>query len=143
MPTCRTKATGGTPSACACSLLSRTSTAKRIVDTNCSIEGIDYPIPGNDDATRAIKLYCKLISDSVLDGLQESLGSEEDLGAQAEPEALAQQGGEASEEEAKPAAEEKKAAKKKVASSTKKEAFAKEAKKAASKKDEAQPEEAA
>ncbi|MFZ4126018.1 MAG: 30S ribosomal protein S2, partial [Rickettsiales bacterium] len=45
-----------------------------IIDTNCTADGIDYPIPGNDDATRAIKLYCKLISDAALDGLQESLG---------------------------------------------------------------------
>src|SRR3569833_3050451 len=45
-----------------------------IIDTNSTIDGITYPIPGNDDATRAIKLYCKLISDAALSGLQESLG---------------------------------------------------------------------
>ncbi len=39
-----------------------------IVDTNCSIEGINFPIPGNDDATRAIQLYCRLIVESVNDG---------------------------------------------------------------------------
>lgn len=44
-----------------------------IVDTNCSIDNIDFPIPGNDDAARAIKLYCQLISDAVLDGIQASL----------------------------------------------------------------------
>jgi small subunit ribosomal protein S2 len=39
-----------------------------IVDTNCSPEGIDYPIPGNDDAMRAIQLYTQGIADAVIDG---------------------------------------------------------------------------
>ncbi|HEX6994284.1 MAG TPA: 30S ribosomal protein S2 [Gammaproteobacteria bacterium] len=39
-----------------------------IVDTNCSPEGIDYPIPGNDDAMRAIHLYAAGIADAVLAG---------------------------------------------------------------------------
>jgi small subunit ribosomal protein S2 len=39
-----------------------------VVDTNCSPEGIDYPIPGNDDAMRAIQLYAEGIADAVLDG---------------------------------------------------------------------------
>ncbi len=39
-----------------------------IVDTNCSPEGIDYVIPGNDDAMRAIELYAGMIADAVLDG---------------------------------------------------------------------------
>jgi small subunit ribosomal protein S2 len=39
-----------------------------IVDTNCSPEGIDYPIPGNDDAMRAIQLYAEGIADAVLEG---------------------------------------------------------------------------
>jgi small subunit ribosomal protein S2 len=39
-----------------------------IVDTNCSPEGIDYVIPGNDDAMRAIELYAALVADAVLDG---------------------------------------------------------------------------
>ena len=39
-----------------------------VVDTNCSPEGIDYVIPGNDDAMRAIELYAALIADAVLDG---------------------------------------------------------------------------
>jgi small subunit ribosomal protein S2 len=39
-----------------------------VVDTNCSPEGIDYPIPGNDDAMRAIQLYGEGIADAVLDG---------------------------------------------------------------------------
>jgi small subunit ribosomal protein S2 len=39
-----------------------------IVDTNCSPEGVDYIIPGNDDAMRAIELYSGLIADAVIDG---------------------------------------------------------------------------
>jgi len=39
-----------------------------IVDTNCSPEGVDYIVPGNDDAMRAIELYAGLIADAVLDG---------------------------------------------------------------------------
>jgi small subunit ribosomal protein S2 len=41
-----------------------------VLDTNSTPEGIDFPIPGNDDALRAIELYCNLVSASVLDGLQ-------------------------------------------------------------------------
>ena len=39
-----------------------------IVDTNCSPEGVDYVIPGNDDAMRAIELYAGLMADAVLEG---------------------------------------------------------------------------
>ncbi len=39
-----------------------------VVDTNCSPEGVDYVIPGNDDAMRAIELYSSLVADAVLDG---------------------------------------------------------------------------
>ena len=39
-----------------------------IVDTNCSPDGIDYVIPGNDDAMKAIVLYATLLADAVLDG---------------------------------------------------------------------------
>jgi small subunit ribosomal protein S2 len=39
-----------------------------VVDTNCSPEGIDYVIPGNDDAMRAIALYTAAIADAVLEG---------------------------------------------------------------------------
>jgi small subunit ribosomal protein S2 len=45
-----------------------------VVDTNCSPDGIDYVIPGNDDALRAIELYCDTMADAVLDGLQAELG---------------------------------------------------------------------
>jgi len=44
-----------------------------VIDSNSDPEGITYPIPGNDDAMRAIGLYCDLISGSVLDGLQAEL----------------------------------------------------------------------
>lgn len=46
-----------------------------ILDSNSSPDGVDYPIPGNDDAIRSIKLYCRLIADSALSGIQESLGA--------------------------------------------------------------------
>ena len=39
-----------------------------IVDTNCSPEGIDYVIPGNDDAIRSIRLYTQLLAEAVLEG---------------------------------------------------------------------------
>ena len=56
-----------------------------IVDTNCSPDGVDYIIPGNDDAARAIALYCDLASRSVLDGMSAQLGAAGvDLGAMEE-----------------------------------------------------------
>jgi small subunit ribosomal protein S2 len=57
-----------------------------ILDTNSDPDGITYPIPGNDDAARALQLYCDLIADAVLDGLaagQASMGV--DLGASVNP----------------------------------------------------------
>lgn len=46
-----------------------------IVDTNCDPDPIDFPIPANDDAARALALYCDLIADAVLDGISESQAS--------------------------------------------------------------------
>jgi small subunit ribosomal protein S2 len=46
-----------------------------IVDTNCSPDGVDYIIPGNDDASRAIALYCDLASRAALDGMSAQLGA--------------------------------------------------------------------
>jgi len=43
-----------------------------IVDTNCNPEGIDYPVPGNDDAIRAINLFCSIISSAVIEGQTEA-----------------------------------------------------------------------
>ena len=69
-----------------------------VVDTNCSPEGVDYIIPGNDDAARAISLYCDLIARAALDGMSAQLGAAgvdigaleagagEDLGESAETE---------------------------------------------------------
>ena len=57
-----------------------------ILDTNCNPDGIAFPVPGNDDASRAINLYCDLIAQTVLDGIQEELGkSGADVGALAQP----------------------------------------------------------
>jgi small subunit ribosomal protein S2 len=39
-----------------------------VVDTNCSPDGVDYVIPGNDDAMRAIQLYTAMVADAVIDG---------------------------------------------------------------------------
>jgi small subunit ribosomal protein S2 len=53
-----------------------------VVDTNSNPDNIDYIIPGNDDARKAIELYARLASDAVLGGIQESLsGSGIDIGA--------------------------------------------------------------
>ncbi|MBE8190718.1 MAG: 30S ribosomal protein S2 [Alphaproteobacteria bacterium] len=57
-----------------------------ILDTNCNPDGIDYPIPGNDDASRAIDLYCDLISKAVIAGIETSSSkSGVDVGAADEP----------------------------------------------------------
>jgi small subunit ribosomal protein S2 len=57
-----------------------------ILDTNCDPDGITYPIPGNDDAARALQLYCDLIADAVLDGLAAGQASSGvDLGASIAP----------------------------------------------------------
>ena len=56
-----------------------------VVDSNSNPNGIAYPIPGNDDAIRAIAMYCDLISAAVLDGLQqEAIATGADIGEQAE-----------------------------------------------------------
>src|SRR5438105_9033143 len=57
-----------------------------VVDTNCNPDGITFVVPGNDDAGRAITLYCDLISKAAIDGIgraQGELGI--DVGAAAEP----------------------------------------------------------
>ena len=57
-----------------------------ILDSNSSPDGIAYPIPGNDDAMRAVHLYSELVASAVLDGLQAELtASGVDIGARAEP----------------------------------------------------------
>ena len=57
-----------------------------IVDSNCDPDEVTFPIPGNDDAARAIQLYCDLVADAVLDGLTESqVRGGVDIGASARP----------------------------------------------------------
>ncbi|QDY69020.1 30S ribosomal protein S2 [Qingshengfaniella alkalisoli] len=46
-----------------------------VVDTNCSPDGVDYIIPGNDDAARAISLYCDLVSRAALEGMTAQMGA--------------------------------------------------------------------
>ena len=67
-----------------------------IVDTNCDPSGIDYPIPGNDDAIRAIRLFCAAIADAVIEG--RNLYEERQRGAGLEPESAGNGGAPAYEE---------------------------------------------
>ena len=54
-----------------------------VVDTNCSPEGIDYVIPGNDDALRAVRLFASRIADAVIEGQQVNAKGEEEEAEQA------------------------------------------------------------
>ncbi len=57
-----------------------------VIDSNSDPEGIDFPVPGNDDALRAIDLYCDLLSQAVLSGIEaEMVASGADVGAMEEP----------------------------------------------------------
>ena len=57
-----------------------------VVDSNCDPDGISHPIPGNDDAGRAITLYCDLIARAAIDGIERAQGAVGvDLGAAEEP----------------------------------------------------------
>jgi small subunit ribosomal protein S2 len=68
-----------------------------VLDSNSNPDGITFPIPGNDDATRAISLFCNLMADAVLDGIQQEViarggdvgeteeGLKEDLPTKKEP----------------------------------------------------------
>lgn len=44
-----------------------------VLDSNCNPDGITFPIPGNDDSAKAIKLYCRLLSDAAIAGAKESM----------------------------------------------------------------------
>ena len=78
-----------------------------VVDTNCSPEGIDYVIPGNDDALRAVRLFASRIADAVLEGQQmlteggatSTSGEAGGEAGEAPPEAGAEGGAEAAEED--------------------------------------------
>src|SRR5919109_1273356 len=59
-----------------------------VVDTNCDPQGINYMVPGNDDASRAITLYCDLVAKAVIDGISRGQGERIDVGALAEPEVV-------------------------------------------------------
>lgn len=63
-----------------------------ITDTNANPYDVDYPVPGNDDAIRAIQLYCELISSAVLDGMQAEIAAQ---GVKVEDAVLEAQSGEA------------------------------------------------
>ncbi len=73
-----------------------------VLDSNSSPEGVNFPVPGNDDAIRAIALYCDLMAEAVLDGIQqEMVRSGADIGASEAPlaeELPAEEGAAASEE---------------------------------------------
>ncbi len=57
-----------------------------ILDTNCDPDGVSFPVPGNDDAGRAIALYCDLIARAAIDGISRSQGAlGADLGAAETP----------------------------------------------------------
>jgi small subunit ribosomal protein S2 len=57
-----------------------------VVDTNCDPNGITYVVPGNDDAARAITLYCDLVAKAAIDGISRAQGDMGvDTGAAAEP----------------------------------------------------------
>ncbi|MDE1174567.1 MAG: 30S ribosomal protein S2 [Parvibaculaceae bacterium] len=57
-----------------------------ILDSNSNPDNISFPIPGNDDAARAITLYCDLMSRAVIDGISQSqIGAGVDVGEAAEP----------------------------------------------------------
>ncbi|MBO6726181.1 MAG: 30S ribosomal protein S2 [Rhizobiaceae bacterium] len=81
-----------------------------IVDSNCDPDVVDFPIPGNDDAARAISLYCDLISKAAIDGIARQQGSAGiDVGAAEEAPAetaVAEEPAATEAEAEKPAAEE-------------------------------------
>jgi small subunit ribosomal protein S2 len=75
-----------------------------VVDTNCSPEGIDYVIPGNDDALRAVRLFASRISDAILEGQQ--IATEGGVVAQTDEGVEIAEGAPVSEAAAAPMAEE-------------------------------------
>ena len=70
-----------------------------IVDTNCDPDVVSLPIPGNDDAIRAISLYCRLIADAVIEG---KMRAEKKKADEQEEAAIAREGADPEEGEEKP-----------------------------------------
>jgi small subunit ribosomal protein S2 len=98
-----------------------------IVDTNCSPDGIDYVIPGNDDAMRAIELYASMVADAVLDGkasLPEVVLGEDEFVELDEEGKVKKAGGRKKKTARKAKVKKKKAAPKKVAAAVEKAADA-------------------
>ena len=56
-----------------------------VIDTNCDPDEIDYPIPGNDDAIRAVKLMVSKIADAIIEGKTENESAYDAEGAYAQP----------------------------------------------------------
>ncbi len=76
-----------------------------VVDSNSDPVGITHPIPGNDDAIRAIKLYCELVANTVLGGIQDEMKvAGVDVGSQEEAPGEALPGEEGGEDEGKTSA---------------------------------------
>ena len=69
-----------------------------VTDTNANPYDVDYPVPGNDDAIRAIQLYCELVSSAILDGMQAEVAAQ---GVKVEDTATVAAAGEAFAEEEK------------------------------------------
>ncbi|MFH2201741.1 MAG: 30S ribosomal protein S2 [Elusimicrobiota bacterium] len=103
-----------------------------VCDTNCDPDLIDHPIPGNDDAARAIKLFCSIVADAILEGraeFEKARAAKSVAGAEAEmtraasrddvaEEFLAQEVAHSDTEELKPGAPEEEAKKPAVADAT-------------------------
>jgi len=82
-----------------------------IADTNSNPDGIDYIIPGNDDAIRSIELYCNLVADTILSGMsQAATRSGSDIGASTKTPAEALPSKKEDKAKAKPAEDKKKTA---------------------------------
>lgn len=127
-----------------------------ILDTNCDPADADFPIPGNDDAARAISLYCELVADAALDGMAEAQAAlgmdpgaaiepvEPALAAEMESKAEENSAEEMKAEEVKPEAEAKAEKKEEKADPKEEKPAAQKAapKKAAAKKDDAKEEKA-
>ena len=107
-----------------------------IADSNSTPEGIDYIIPGNDDAQRAIDLYCTLVSAAVLDGLQAQVRSSgKDVGEAEEVSVVIEDLPSPPAKEAKPQSKPKATAKPKASPTPKDEAKSKPKRQATKKKE--------